>query len=675
MLMKLRADPNACCEEDKTTAIWHATYHNHPDLVKYLVDCGADIEVPVSCLGNHHVRHTPLHWAAREGYAQLTRILLEARANHSVTSIGLWTPIDSAIAARHAQVVELLLKHGAKLVCRQLSMSRRDVRRMRQGPSLSDLLPVEGLGNHNMSSLDLLWAQASPTLALAVARGLAQNPDQLDQLETKDLMQFLEKSKWDQAPGTHLANVLFKQIPLRDLVYRDYEESGDGVVDIRPRMMYWPHLRRRTFEDGELKCNVLLGPSASLVKELYAEDDGVSPMRVRRFFKGLLPEPPEKALATRSRASTWTVVPVKVFMCRFPHLQEDINVLIAITRGGTEICAQPGIQALLKHWWRNLGCRAHLQRHTVLECFWVAYGVCLTIILRCSATLNGEWVVPALWWLSIIGAFPLMCEFGEELLQMVGFAQLGHWSVYFRHRTNIYDLLLIIATGLMLLVIRGPDGEHHFWWRCLEATVVCMRWLQLLRCFANRKATGPSMLPVILALSDIKGFAFLAFLVTSAVFNAWVLLGFKYDLVGEVSDVYRMTFLSDADPSGLLDDDPSPLNHSVALGFVVFSTAMVSILLLNILITVLMNKYNMVASNILGIFMHFRAVSILDSHATDMGLKVCVSTLTCGLVAPTGDVKLVGGALKPKGTKSDLEEDDQSWAPHLWYATPDDGHY
>jgi ankyrin repeat protein len=94
--------------DEGVAAIDEAISQNHPDVVKLLLENGAD--------PNHHVLGArPLHHAAYYGYPQIVSLLIDHGADINAKSISdNKTPLAIAIQHKHLDVVELLKKAGAK---------------------------------------------------------------------------------------------------------------------------------------------------------------------------------------------------------------------------------------------------------------------------------------------------------------------------------------------------------------------------------------------------------------------------------------------------------------------------------------------------------------------------------------------------------------------------------
>lgn len=95
---------NAKDYEGKTALVYAASAY-YPDVVRKLVDSGADPGI-IDCRGR-----TALYWAARTGRIETLNIIIEAFAKYEYDSIKYWdAAIHGAVAANKVQVLEKLLE-------------------------------------------------------------------------------------------------------------------------------------------------------------------------------------------------------------------------------------------------------------------------------------------------------------------------------------------------------------------------------------------------------------------------------------------------------------------------------------------------------------------------------------------------------------------------------------
>jgi ankyrin repeat protein len=84
-------------------AIKSAVSHNQAEIVKILIDAGADI----AC-GNHY----PIIHAAQSGFVEVMQVLLAAGADPTVRDNGA---IISAVSNNHPEIVKILIDAGADI--------------------------------------------------------------------------------------------------------------------------------------------------------------------------------------------------------------------------------------------------------------------------------------------------------------------------------------------------------------------------------------------------------------------------------------------------------------------------------------------------------------------------------------------------------------------------------
>ncbi|MEJ2719445.1 MAG: ankyrin repeat domain-containing protein [Deltaproteobacteria bacterium] len=106
-LLKTGANMQASDKKYRMTPLMWACHKNHPEVVKVLLDRGADVNARY---GNPQ---TPLMKAAREGNLEIVRLLLKHGAEVNAKSDIGDTPLHLAAWKGHLDVAKLLLNNGA----------------------------------------------------------------------------------------------------------------------------------------------------------------------------------------------------------------------------------------------------------------------------------------------------------------------------------------------------------------------------------------------------------------------------------------------------------------------------------------------------------------------------------------------------------------------------------
>jgi hypothetical protein len=97
-------------DSDGATALSMAARQGYVDVVKVLLNANANIEAV-----DKHWGQTPLSWAAKNGHMEAVKLLLNANAN--IEAVDKWeeTPLSWAAENGHVDVVKLLLNANAKI--------------------------------------------------------------------------------------------------------------------------------------------------------------------------------------------------------------------------------------------------------------------------------------------------------------------------------------------------------------------------------------------------------------------------------------------------------------------------------------------------------------------------------------------------------------------------------
>jgi ankyrin repeat protein len=107
----LASDPSLAnaLADDGFRPVHLAAYFGHPEVVRLLLDSGADR----NAIAGNASRVTPLHSAASSRQLAIMTMLLQAGADANARQSGGWTALHSAAHQDNPDAVRLLLSHGA----------------------------------------------------------------------------------------------------------------------------------------------------------------------------------------------------------------------------------------------------------------------------------------------------------------------------------------------------------------------------------------------------------------------------------------------------------------------------------------------------------------------------------------------------------------------------------
>jgi hypothetical protein len=121
------------------TALWEATWKNHEDIVRLLVEKKASVHV------EDYQQRTPLHEAAYYGHANLVNFLIDQ--GHPVNCADKFgqTPLFRAVEAGRRAVVELLVQRGADVALLDRdNVTAHHIAAFQGMPQLSEWLLYQG---------------------------------------------------------------------------------------------------------------------------------------------------------------------------------------------------------------------------------------------------------------------------------------------------------------------------------------------------------------------------------------------------------------------------------------------------------------------------------------------------------------------------------------------------
>jgi len=95
------------CGESTWPPLHTAVFSSTPDIVEYLIQAGADVNLP------HGGRVTPLYFACSCGNVEMARVLIQRGADLNIKDECGDSPLQMAAIGNHLDIVDLLVASGA----------------------------------------------------------------------------------------------------------------------------------------------------------------------------------------------------------------------------------------------------------------------------------------------------------------------------------------------------------------------------------------------------------------------------------------------------------------------------------------------------------------------------------------------------------------------------------
>lgn len=109
LLFDLGVDKNVSTPEDQWAPLNAASRRGHAEIVKFLLENGAEIDFP------NKYQKTPLNLATFGGHLEVIKILVERGADVTKLDIWVWSLLNTAAECGHLEVVNMLLDDGADI--------------------------------------------------------------------------------------------------------------------------------------------------------------------------------------------------------------------------------------------------------------------------------------------------------------------------------------------------------------------------------------------------------------------------------------------------------------------------------------------------------------------------------------------------------------------------------
>lgn len=570
-----------------------------------------------------------LHVAVKLGYRRIVSMLLVARADANTVDSEGTLPLAYAIQHDRYVLVKMLVRHGAKLFNTRMCSEHCS-----NGSHLGALFGDPG---------DLLFVRSNTVAIVAAAEGLKDNPEQVQDLEPRQLVQFLNAA--GSAPR-HIIQALFvkRVLAMPMSIWKEsvcMVDSGahggdeEELIDIDTAQIGTSGLsvaegpEARTLRNGMSRMTL---DSSNLLSDEHVE-----------FLAKLAPQKKRRSMFSTSGSE----VPINIFQCLIPAIADDIHVLAAIAKtSDVEIFDDPGCQAIVKLAWRK-----------ARPFNWAMFSFQLSNeVALCGLTdsLHESPVIPLpvgpQAWAAVCVATWIPNGL-EEVAEAVGFFELRHGYEYITDVANIFDWLRLAVRGFVMCHLAFGGEGQSMTLRSLLALVVLWTWVRILFFLRVTKTLGTRVLPILDSVSHIGAFVIVvAFCLASFIHMYWV-LAYENPLEATML-VFRLAMMGDFDQEEMDERLPEFWTYIfiIVLGFVMCIT------ILNIFIGVLGLAYEDSCTNAHRSFVREQANVALSIRAAVEGLSVLAGRrLRCW--GGNGAVKVA----------SETTESDQSYRC-LWYA-------
>jgi len=663
--------------------VWQAAYFGQSEVLEFVLQQRADPEKRAQSQDNNALSYTPLHIAAKEGHAGVVRVLLNAKASFEVDDDGTREPLDEAVEHGHTEVVRLLVSKQADIFQGRRMEKRLSLETMGSlatkidsgcfsdsvsGPAgylkkflrahtrtLVRSCSVGGalLTTKHIRRIDTVFSSGSPVLVLAVAKGLGDAPELPVEFTRHDLIQFLA------TPGeaaTQIWKSIFKKQALR--YWEQREDLPQSVMRVTKRAAFLPSDERMEFA---------LGPTAKALLKRYNQKQTL-PTDFQKFMRCLGPMAP--------MSTSDIFMPVHFYTCRVPHLQGDLQLMMAIADcENEEIFDTAGCRALVNLKWRTL--KIHARFKLLLTAAEVANLVWLNVIQAEEGFDDALDVANGLA-LAVVFLATL-----EEICSAVGYISQGLGGWYLQSGGHIFDTSVLALTFAVVswnLAYRESINEPVY--RIIFGLCVYLKWLRLLTSLRQIKVVGLRILPILYTMWDVKPFLAVLIMYIVASLNMYYALNI-HTMEDTFLIIYRLTVLGDVnlyelenesnlrlkaeEGGGLVQVSPPRTHYTLVVRvMMVFMSFVVGVSLMNLFVAMLCESYVNAVGRAHWAFMRAKAHLVLDQQAVRMGLQVfCCRTQR----RQRRRLRASHGDDAHREPDRDKEEEDK--LSHIWYCLPE----
>eukprot|EP00927_Polykrikos_kofoidii_P047390 TRINITY_DN41510_c0_g1_i1.p1 TRINITY_DN41510_c0_g1~~TRINITY_DN41510_c0_g1_i1.p1 ORF type:complete len:937 (-),score=134.57 TRINITY_DN41510_c0_g1_i1:116-2926(-) len=670
------------------TPLWQASYFERLNIMNYLLDRAANPEVKATFQDDTRFSHTPLHIASKFGRVGALKLLLERKADVNTSTTNgesTCTPLKDAILHCHSEVIPILVAGGAKVFCDTIDYS--------------------------------IWARSSNLIAAKVAEGLKENPADVYSMKVCHLTRFLTMP--GNAP-VYTFSALFRKCRL--MYWENTSIKSEPPCSVESDGKTWTHeivkVINRSFSnsslsgtrmcqqpstmdtmarqevqtasiDQDIGINVCVGPSWSAFNSLFLEARPLLPRGARRRSSrsSIRPGGEDKLLLSLASSifkdklaptcQTNAEVIVDVYECLLPGIHTDPDVLFALKRSPcNDIFNHRGCQAMIISLWMKF--------RGFFLCTTVANLISLVLFVILSTVLGGKFQSEespdATWRWVLISIFVAILLYNSvrELMQFLGYVELGYFWEYVGDMGNAFDFLQLVFDAMIVNKLLKSWTGFSYWnmrTRVLFAAAVLMKWLRVGIYLKGSQTFGRRVLPILRASKNVMPFVFVVVCPFFGLVHSFHMLSLNtsgppffslYQIF--VSGGMDPDFGSEIQRLPASNGKETPLQVHDSFGFegkvavlawYFLSSLLLAILMMNILVAVLTTTYQEAWGCRDALWYRERTNMVCDWMAVDVAWNRSRSRL----FASTRGSEFVSAKLS---NRQGLD----SYRDHLWYCCP-----
>ena len=603
--------------EGRQTPLSIAVTVGHEQMVRKLLENDADIQ------WQDEGSRTPLSLAAKNNYATIVGLLLDKKANFETRDCNGQTPLSVAAQKGHSEVVGVLLEkkadpdaHGP-LSRTPLSLVAEKGRSLGHREVAQLLLEKEAKIEEQCSGqTPLSWAAANGNQQIVQLLLEKKAETQTENWVSETPFDLAKGNGHDEVATLLLAHECKGDWTVERLCWLINKHNQDVVVGT---LKMWPKPAKQS--DGETRNYM---KSAKLGQ------------RLRQVLAPIDKAPSDETCAAIIDSSYVENLSKDDCFCCFwaPQVAVVLKVLPGVR--GTDainkeflwalvhtpherIFETDAIQAMILAAWEQEWLWTRLE---ILSCATMVISLCVSSygFRHSSLTLAGT----SLWVAAILHGKKSL----NELVQLV--VHFGKKCIHWFNFDNFADLIYIVS-GWAAIILRQWSDPWGLEKPCM-AMFCALSWLRLLYCLRGETWMGPKLLPILSAIKDTVAFFVLMTICIAAASHAYYNLELRpepWPTYAAIMQIVRLGIFADfdmfefegldktyipkdADNASVFEPkDPDPgKQYPWAHALFYFTGLGITVLLMNVLISILSENYGRYAEKATGQFFRAR-VNIL----------------------------------------------------------------